>query len=255
MPDSTADKTYALYANSANKKLISDLEAAGAKVFAFEPIEHEAIVFDEAANDIIANLMSFDWLIFTDVLAVDFFLAILEENATDLFELDALRFCAFGEAVADQLRFVQLHTDVIPTKIDAQTILASLKDYIGAENLKDLKFLIVKDAGNQIELGELLRHEQADVKELPVYQMNVVENKEIVKLKTLLAGGAFDEFIFTAPTDFINLRFIYSGDSFSEFFTEIKVSAMNGSILQTLNEYNFKRAVLFHTDKIGKLIK
>lgn len=253
MSDLAAEKTFAVFDNPANKKIIRELETAGAKVFKFTPLEAEEILPDEFSTEIIENLMRFDWLIFPDVLAVDFFLRILDANETDLFELDALRFCAFGEAVADQLRFVQLHTDVIPNGIDAEIVLSSLKDYIGADGLGDLKFLVPKENSQQIELVEKLKLEKAQVEELPVYQTKISDSSEVARLKTLLAGGAIDEFVFTAPTDFIHLRFVFGGKPLNEILSETKVSAVDGKLFQMLKEHDFKHAVLFRLDKIAKV--
>ncbi len=255
MSEKTAGKTFAVYDNPASKKLILELETTGAKVFKFSPIVSETIVPDENAAEIAKKIESFDWLIFPDVLAVDFFLQILAANETDLFELDALRFCAFGEQVADQLRFVQLHTDVIPSRVEAETILSSLKDYIGADNLADLKFLIPKEDSHQIELVEKLKLEKAKVEELPVYQIKISDTSEVARMKTLLAGGAIDEFVFTAPTDFIHLRYVFGSKPLTELLSEIKVSAIDGNLFQMLKEHDFKHAVLFRTDKIAKVDK
>ena len=255
MPDFTAEKNFAVFTNPSNKKLVSELELAGAKVFEFAPLEAEEVSPDEVDFEAVKGLLNFDWLIFPDVWTVDFFLQLLEANETDLFELDALRFCAFSEAAADRLRFVQLHTDVIPNKIDAENVLESLENYIGADNLANLKFLILKEKTYCLELAEKLKSKKAEVAEFPVYQIKIADRSEVARIKTLFAGGVIDEFIFTAPTDFIQLRFLFGGATLNNIFSEIKVSAADGSLYQMLREHDFKGAGLYQSGKIAKVEK
>jgi len=100
MNDEQTEKTYAIFDTAASRKIIGDLEKRRAKVILFPPIETEKINFERSA-EIFADLHRFDWLIFTDVLAVEYFLESLAEIDFDLYALDDLRVCALGEAVSD----------------------------------------------------------------------------------------------------------------------------------------------------------
>ncbi len=113
MSDSTPPKTYALFANNAIQKIIARLENQSVNIILFPNIEISEILLDEKAEGILKNLNRFDWIIFPDIFAVDFFLRALENLRIDFFELDAVRVCAFGETVADRLRFSLVHADVI----------------------------------------------------------------------------------------------------------------------------------------------
>lgn len=248
------EKTYALFANSANRKLADKLEKTGAKVFQFPPIENERIVLDESSVDKLKNLAQFDWLIFSDVLAADYFLENLEENKIDFYETDFLRIYVYGEAVADRLRFVQIHSDVIPSTIKIEKIFSAIVDYVGEAELKNESFLILKEASGKSDLKERLSASGAAVFELPVYQAKIKNNLEIIKLKTLLEGGAIDEFIFSSPTDFIWIERYFS-QSLKKIFTEIKVSATDGVNFQTAREHELESVGLFHLDKLDKVNK
>ena len=254
MTNSIAGKTFALFDNPTGVKLIAEIEKTGAKLLKFPIIETEKIELSETSIELIKNLKNFNWIIFPDVLAVDYFLAGLEENGVDFFELDEVRVCALGEVVSDRLRFVQLHADVIPNLIGAENIVSSLKNYTAEDELKKMKFLIVKE----ISLDNAIRNEliksRAEVTELPVYRIKPAVKNETAKLKTLLItlfrGGAIDEFIFSAPTDFIALKNTFNEELFAELFSEIKVSAVDGLTLQIVREHDLKRADLFRLEKI-----
>ena len=90
------------------------LESYGARVIscpAIEIVEPESYApLDEA----IENLYGYDWLIFTSVNGVDYFLRRMEAQGLDVSRLDDLLVCAIGEATADRLRLRQVHVDLVP---------------------------------------------------------------------------------------------------------------------------------------------
>src|SRR5438874_9147369 len=83
------------------------LETYGARVIACPTIE---IVEPESyapLDQALENLYGYDWLVFTSVNGVDFFLRRLAALGHDVSELDELRVCAIGAATAERLREAQ----------------------------------------------------------------------------------------------------------------------------------------------------
>ena len=239
MTNSTPEKIYALVANPANKKLISELEANGAKVIRFPQIETEKTPLDEKSVRLLENLHDFDWLIFSDVFAADYFLLTLEENGRDFYELDALRICTLGEAVADRLRFVQVHADVVPGSVKTEAVVASLAAYIGETEIGGKRFLLIKrvTSAAENEIVNKLNEKGAVVSELEIYRAEITDaSGENARLKALLAGGAIDEFVFTAPADFIALEELAPSRLLSEILRETKISGTDEVTLQFLRE-------------------
>ena len=241
----SGEKTYALFSSAANKKLIGDLEKTGAMLFRFPPLETEKNNITQTNVEHLQKISDFDWIIFTDVFTVEYFLQALEETDVDLFEMDAVRVCALGEAVSDALRFVQLHADVIPNSLETEEIFSAITDYLYENELEGLKFLVVREASQTFELAEKLKEASACVFELSVYRATTSQQKEIVRLKTLLGGGAIDEFVFSSPADFAALRFYFGGESIADLLAEIKVSATSEIVFQTAKEFNL-RPLYFH---------
>ncbi len=209
------DKTYGVFATEASRKFIATLE----NVIEFPVPEIERIDFE------IDKLSKIDWLVFLDILAVDCFLQTLQINNFEMFELDDLRVCANGESISDRLRFSQLHADVIPSKNNIETIFKEICDY---ENPENLKFLITKE---NTKLADLLKNANAEVAEISTYQIKQVAN--FTKLKTLLSGGAIDEFIFNSPDE------VYYLNDFAKLNKlEIQFSVTEGNSYQTLREFD-----------------
>jgi len=233
-------KTYAIFANSAQRKLIEKLEKNGSKVFQFAPLEPVKIASEENIKTIVNALAQSDWIIFTDVFAVGYFLEIMEKKAIDFFELDEIRVVACGEAVADRLRFVQLHADIITNSEDTKIVFSAILNYVGETKIADTNFFILKEIGFCSALKEKLSESKAKVTEMPIYQLQNNDKKEITKLKTLLKGGAIDEFIFTSPEDVIFIKNYVEPEQLDEILHETTISAANEVTLQTLTQNNLK---------------
>jgi len=238
MSNSADQKTYGLFSTPANRKLARELESGGAKVFQFPPIETENVILDKTAISYLQNLSKFDWVIFPDIFAVDYFLQALEMCEIDSFELDAVSVFAFGEAVADRLRFVQLHADLIPNFVETESVFLTLANFISRNGLENLRFLLPKEIFSSIEITKKLIENKAIVTELPIYQAQITDKKEVSKLKVLLTSGAIDEFIFSSPTDLIALKYLFSDNSTSKILSETEVSATDEVMFQALKEHN-----------------
>jgi uroporphyrinogen-III synthase len=233
----SADKTYALFLNPTNRKVISELEVIGAKTILFPALETREIASDESEN--LSNLLKkFDWLTFTDIYTVEFFLQKLEQEEFDFYELDEIRVCAYGESVADRLRFVQVHADIIPNSIKTTEVSQTIKDYfIDEDELKDAKFLVLKEKNANPAISKELENLNATVSELQIYEIIAESESETAKLKSLLIGGAIDEFIFTSPFDIINLANLFPTENLEDVLAETKLYASDKATDQSIQEF------------------
>lgn len=230
-------KIYALFDTGANKKIIAELNKIGAEIILFPPINIE-IVSNIETEQLLRSLKKFDWLILTDVYAAEYFVTSLKKLEFDLFELDALRVLAFGEAVSDRLRFSQLHADVITNSIKTLDVLQALQDYIFDEaEFENLEFLVVQAQNAKANLSDELKKLNAKVTQIAIYQTKITETATSTKLKTLLKGGAADEFIFSSPSDVVNLAHLFQTEKLDEVLAETKLTAMDNQTLQTLQEF------------------
>lgn len=240
METSSNQKTYALFAAPAARKLVNALEEAGAKLFQFAPVGTEKIVCGENDEIVRERLNEFQWIVFPDVFAVEYFLEILQENELDPFELDHARVLALGEAVSDRLRFVQLHADIIPPTTKTNKVLSSLFDYLGKDDLKDLKFLFPREMSTDVQLKNSLIAAGAEVTELGVYRADVPEKNKSANLKALLKGGAIDEFIVSSPEDIVSLKHYLSTEDLAGEFADIRFSGVDEVSMQTLREHELR---------------
>lgn len=240
MLDQNTQTTCGIVKTLTNKRIISELIKQERKIIEFPMLKTEGIKIDEKSQKIIENLHDFDWLIFTDVLAVEYFLEILNKLEFDLFVLDNLRVCSLGESVSDRLRFVQIHSDIIPSRLTVDKIFDEIFNYIIDEDeLMQTKYLILKGDSIKAEITEKLKAKKVFVKEFTVYKYLKEKTGEFSKLKTLLIGGAIDEFIFNSPIDLLNLKQLFKED-FRDLFAEINVLASDEGTFRFLIENGLK---------------
>jgi uroporphyrinogen-III synthase len=237
-------KTYGLVGGPLNSNLISELKQNGEDVLVFPAINTSKSALSETGVSFIKNPSDFDWIIFTDIFAADYFIEALREYEKDFFELDNLLVCALGESVSDRLRFVQVHADVIPPNTSAGAVFSEISQFAGGV-LRDLRFLTVREETSRYSFIEMLRHENAAVEELPIYKAEFDEEREIIKLKTLLQGGAVDEFIFSSAEEVLGLKLLFPETELAKILNEVKTSAANENTFHALLENNL-RPLYFH---------
>ncbi len=242
--------TYALFSTPINKQIIAQFRDQEKKFFLIPNIETEKLVLDEFAENAVKTALNFDWIIFTDIFTVDYFIDFLREFEIDLFDLDSVRICAFGEAVSDRLRFSEIHADIISSSINPESIFKSINSYLAGEDYSNLKFLIFKELTNQIELAEIIKTANSGVSEISLYQIMESDKAKITKIKALIAGGAIDEIIFSGPADLIAFKKIFPDADSQNIFSGIRFSAANEVMFQMLGEYGF-RPVFFNQNKRG----
>jgi uroporphyrinogen-III synthase len=96
--------------------------------------------------------------------------------------------------------------------------------------------LIPKESGRLISLTSLLEEIKApitEVTEVPVY--SITEPVDIARFRSLLLGGAADEFIFTSPQDVFDLARYANLSSIN-----MRMSAADETTFQTLREFGIK---------------
>ena len=85
MSNLETSKTYGLFASLLNTKLISKLKENDEDILIIPSITSHKIVLSETFTNYLRKLTEFDWLIFTDVFSVDYFIEALRELDIDLF--------------------------------------------------------------------------------------------------------------------------------------------------------------------------
>jgi uroporphyrinogen III methyltransferase/synthase len=223
----------------------AELERLGARVVScptIEIVEPESYaLLDEA----IENLYGYDWLIFTSVNGVDYFLRRLEGRGHEVSELDELRVCAIGEATAFRLREARIHVDVIPEQFKAEGAYAALEAYVGGrEGLERLNFLIPRAAIARDYLPKALEEAGARVDVVPAYRTVRPQTSERGRVEAMLAGGAIDCITFTSSSTVSNFAQLFDTTDLSQLLEGVTIACIGDITAATAAEYNLRTDIL-----------
>jgi uroporphyrinogen III methyltransferase/synthase len=221
------------------------LERLGARIIScptIEIVEPESYaLLDEA----IENLYGYDWLIFTSVNGVDYFLRRLETRGVDVSELDELRVCAIGEATALRLREARVHVDVVPEQFKAEGAFTAIEAYVGGrEGLKRLNFLIPRAAIARDYLPDALEEAGARVDVVPAYRTVRPQTSERGRVEALLAGGAVDCITFTSSSTVANFAQLFDTTDLSHLLAGVVVACIGDITAATASEYHLRTGIM-----------
>lgn len=217
----------------------AELERYGARVVACPTIEITAPETYAPLDEAIENLYGYDWIIFTSVNGVDYFLKRFAELGHDVHELDELRVCSIGEATAVRLRDAQVHVDVIPEQFKAEGVFEALINYLGGtKGFPTLNFLIPRAAVARDFLPLALEGAGARVDVIAAYQTVRPQASDRGRIEALLAGGAIDCITFTSSSTITNFALLFDTSDLSELLDGVAIACIGDITASTAAEYN-----------------
>lgn len=222
-------------------EFVSELEGYGARVLLCPTIEIAEPETYERLDEAIEHLFGYDWIVFTSVNGVDYFLRRLEARGHQTDELDDLRICAIGEATAERLTAAHVHVDVIPEEFKAEGVFAALGRYVGgAENLKGLNFLLPRAAVARDYLPTALEQAGARCDVVIAYRTVQPDGLDRGRVSALLAGGAADCIAFTSASSVRNLAHVFDTHNLSEVLNGVAIACIGEISAGTATDYGLR---------------
>lgn len=180
--------------------LASQLRALGADAIELPCIEIQALDDYSALDGAIANLGSYDWLIFTSANGVRFFLERLDRSAHDVRGLRG-RIAAIGPATKAALE--QLHVKV--DRMGREFVAESLLEALAADELHGKRMLLARAAVARDTLPAGLRARGAQVDVAAAYR-TITPSNLAARARELLAGSRKPDWLtFTSSSTVQNL--------------------------------------------------
>ena len=149
----------------------ASLRQQGADVFELPTIEIREAADYRALDAAIARLGEYQWLIFTSVNGVKYFLERLDAGANDLRAIRG-KLCAIGPATRDALEKFHLKVDLVAEQYVAEGLLKSLEAF----DLKGSRVLIARAAVARDVLPDELRRRGATVDVVEAYRTGAPTN-------------------------------------------------------------------------------
>jgi uroporphyrinogen III methyltransferase/synthase len=154
-------------------ELSAKLRALGAEVIELPVIELQPLADYSALDSAIARLPEYDWLIFTSLNALEYFLARLDRSTSDLRSLRA-RICAIGPATTAAIEALHLKVDVTPKESVAEGIATAFECF----DMTAKRVLLPRAASAREIVPDALRRMGATVDVVDAYQNVIPANAE-----------------------------------------------------------------------------
>src|SRR4051794_33057266 len=164
-------------------------EQSGRRVFLWPELDVAELNNNFSLDESIDHLFGYDWLILKNECAAEFFLGRLIEVKHGTASLDEVHVLAIGEATVAQLSDAQVHVDVSLDRPANNSLVASLRSYVGGEESLAGLNLLFPSANITHETFEAeLVERGARVDCLAVYR-TTLDARRMAELNALLAGG------------------------------------------------------------------
>lgn len=231
--------------NSSNLQLAAELERQGARVITWPEIDIGEPESSNALDEAIENLFGYDWLLFLNANAFDFFLRRFQELGHEISELDSLRVCAIGGATITRLEESQVHLDLTPDSPSAEAVFAAIESYAGGrEALGRLNLLVPRASLARDDLCEMLEGAGARVDAVTTYRTVAANNPALTQLNALLAGGGIDCVVLTEPETVQNLAQLWDTNDLSRILAGVAVACADETVERAAVSFGLRTEIM-----------
>jgi uroporphyrinogen III methyltransferase/synthase len=185
---------------------VERLEALGASCLEVPTIEIVPPETWEPLDAAIKNLSAYDWVIFTSVNGVEFFLQRLGPCGTDIRALAGAKICCIGPRTAEKLEALMVKVDFVPEKFRAEGLVEELL----ARGVAGKRVLIPRALEARELLPEKLREAGAAVDVVPAYRTLKPEAPRQT-LAALFERGGVHLLTFTSSSTVKNFADLFGG--------------------------------------------
>lgn len=220
------------------------LEEYGARVISCPTIEVIEPESYESLDEAIENLYGYDWLIFTSVNGIKFFLSRFSKLGHENHELDELRVCAIGDSSAAALRDSQVHVDVVPEQFQAEGVFIALRNYLGdVDAFRNLNFLIPRAAAARDYLQGALEEVGARVDVVTAYRTVRPSHADLGRVVALLEGGAIDCITFASSSSVTNFANLIDTTDLGHLLRGVSVACIGEVTARTVAQFGLQVAI------------
>ncbi|MBI4664788.1 MAG: uroporphyrinogen-III C-methyltransferase [Nitrospinae bacterium] len=214
------------------------LKKSGADVIEFPTIETKQPDSWDSLDAAIERLPQFDWVIFTSVNGVRYFLQRLKERGSDIRELKGPQICAIGPKTAEAIENLGVRVAAVPSEYRAEAILGAL----GGENLKGKNILIPRAKVAREVLPEELVKLGANVTVAEAYETvkPAALKDEMVKL---FSENRVDAVTFTSSSTVSNFMDMFGKEEAVRLMNGVKVASIGPITSDTARKFGLEPSI------------
>lgn len=208
------------------------LSQLGAHCIEFPTIEIQPPDSWEPLDDALDGLSTYDWVIFTSVNGVKFFMERLRAAGKDARALSGLRLATIGPKTSEALEGCGLHPDLVPSEYRAESVLEGL----AGENVAGKRFLMPRALVARDILPDTLRKKGAHVDVVPAYQTVLPRHGSQEVLQHLHEGG-IDCVTFTSSSTVSNFFSLFDKNEILPLLRKTAIACIGPITAQTAREH------------------
>ncbi len=209
---------------------IKKLESLGARVIPFPAIKIRPIKVFNHFDNYASELNKFDYLIFTSENAVKYSMERLAERKLKL--PTDLKIVCVGKKSAEKCEELGIEVNVVPDDYSAKGLI----EYFSKIDVEDKRFFIPSSAIARSELRYNLTKRNAEVHQIPIYDVGLPDDDEIKKSKKLVESSKLDLFIFTSPSTFRNTVKILGIKNPQKYFANYTTAAIGTTTAASMKD-------------------
>ncbi len=215
-------------ADTFSRKLIE----CGATVISFPVIEIVPPASWSELDTALNSIARYDWIVFTSVNAVTFFMKRLKHLGKDVRALQNVRICAVGPSTGENLERYGVKADVIPAEFKAEGVVDAFRN----ESIKGKKVLFPRAKEARELIPQKLRDRGAEVTVVTAYE-NVKPVAEIKNINKLLADKKITAVTFTSSSSVRNFAELIGHRENPSLMENVVVACIGPVTARTAEEY------------------
>ena len=196
----------------------------------------------------IRNIKYYDWIVFTSVHGVQFFIDRLTTLNITLAKGNQVKVAAIGPATASALKNAGCEPDYIPQQYLTEKIAAGLGDLHGKRILLPRADIASK------RLPQILREHGASVDEVVAYRTVMPNGLTREELESILMKG-FDVITFTSPSTVRNLALALGSDGLGRYLRGCKVACIGPVTHDAAKELGINVDIVAKNHTIDSLVE
>jgi uroporphyrinogen III methyltransferase/synthase len=202
------------------------LEALGAEVVSCPTIEIIEPSSWERLDHALIHLSWYDWLAFTSVNGVEYFLKRLDALGHGRAELGFHRICAVGRKTAEKLESENIAVDLTPERFTAEALADEFIKRFGVhQRLYGSRMLLPTARFTRNVIRPALEKIGVYVEVVEAYQ-TVTPAASGENVARLLRDAGADYIVFTSPSTVVNLAAILEADNLAHHLADTRVACI-----------------------------
>jgi len=215
---------------------LKELTRLGAECIEFPTIEVAPPLSWNELDRSIAALESYQWLLFTSVNGVKYFLMRLETLGKDVRDLKGLKIGAIGPKTAEAWHHLGIKPDLVPDEYRAEAVVSCFKEH----EIKGSRILLPRAEKAREILPEELRKMGADIDVVSAYR-TIRPDHDTGSVREMLEKGTIDMVTFTSSSTVTNFVEMFESDAqkLQEWMARVTVACIGPITARTAEENGF----------------